>query len=118
MFGKVTRIVLIAGLAMSLTACASVQQRIFGIQTTDLGLPFRADLTRGETRREFSVTVRAEGASLEDARESARYPATRHCIERFGLSDVDWVLDPATGDWAVTRTENGGLVVSGQCVGR
>jgi len=121
MLGTATRLLVISGLLASLSACGAVgnlRERVFGVNPSDYGLPFRADLNTGETRRDFAVTVRAEGASLEEARESARYPATRHCLDRFGLSAVDWVIDPATGDWAVTRTEAGSLIVSGQCVGR
>lgn len=124
MFGTAKRFLVIVGLiglVSGLSACGAVgnmRERVFGVNPTDYGLPFRADLDTGETRREFTVTVRAGGASLAEARESARYPATRHCIERFSLSDVNWDIDPASGDWAVTRQENGNLVVSGQCAGR
>ncbi|MEQ8366436.1 MAG: hypothetical protein RIB61_06985 [Roseicyclus sp.] len=83
-----------------------------------VGLPFNARLDTGETFRDFTVAVEAGGASLEDARESARFPATRHCTDRTGDSSVEWVMDAATGDWAFSRTEDGDLIVSGQCVGR
>ena len=100
-------------LVLSLAACA---QR--GTRSTDVGLPFASDLDRGEDRRDFTVVVEALGASLEDARESARYPATRHCIDLLGNSVIEWNLDPATGDWAVQRTEDGDLIVSGRCAMR
>jgi hypothetical protein len=83
-----------------------------------VGLPFDARLSTGETQRDFTILVRAPGATLAQARESARFEATRHCIERTGFSDVDWVIDPATGDWAVSRTEGGEPVVSGRCAER
>ncbi len=85
---------------------------------TSVGLPFNARLDTGETRGDFTVVVPAEGASLADARESARYPATRHCIELTGFSEAEWTLDPATGDWAYTQTEDGDLIVTGRCSGR
>jgi hypothetical protein len=55
--------------------------------------------------------------ALDDLRESARFPVTRYCIANFGTSQADWALDPATGDWAVTRTENGALLQA-RCTGR
>ena len=112
-----TRVALLVGLVGLLSSCG-IRERIWGTSPAEIGLPFSADLDTGETRREFTVEVDALGASLEEARESARFPATRHCIERYGRSDVDWVIDPATGDWAVTRLENGNLIVSGSCLGR
>lgn len=108
----------ILGLALALSACGAVRNVVNGNPNDAVDLPFRAQLSTGETRRDVIVTVRAGGATLDDARESARYPATRHCVDRYGRSDVNWVLDPATGDWAVTRSENGDLTVSGQCDAR
>jgi hypothetical protein len=114
MFRNLVRLALILGLVSALSSCG-LRERLFG---EDVGLPYDASLDTGETRRTFTVEVEALGASLEEARESARHPATRHCIERYGIGDVDWVIDPATGDWAATRTEDGSLIVSGSCVGR
>jgi hypothetical protein len=82
------------------------------------GLPYDARLSTGETREDFTILVRAPGATLEQARESARFEATRHCIERTGMSDVAWALDPATGDWAVARSDAGEPIVTGRCSGR
>jgi hypothetical protein len=42
---------------------------------------------------------------------------TRYCLATFGTSEADWATDPATGDWAVTRTENG-AVLQARCTGR
>ncbi|MCV6593415.1 MAG: hypothetical protein OIF48_10715 [Silicimonas sp.] len=112
---------LIAGaMALSLSGCGVVNW--FGGLWGDggaaaSGLPYSASLTRGEDRRDFTVEVNAVGADLSEARESARFPATRYCIETYGASDVDWVIDPATGDWAVSRSDRG-LVVSGRCTAR
>ena len=104
---------LIAGLVLGVSACGWRDAGPRGA-----GLPFDARLSTGETRRDFTVLVRAPGASLADARESARYEATRHCIERSGFSDVDWVIDPTTGDWAVTRNDAGELILAGVCAAR
>lgn len=117
MFGTLMRISLILGCVGTLSACG-VRDRIFGADHTDFGLPYAARLATGDTPREFTVTVQAAGASLAEARESARFPATRHCIDRFGLSDVAWEMDATSGDWAVSASENGDLTVAGRCLGR
>ncbi|WP_439137172.1 hypothetical protein [Roseicyclus sp.] len=82
------------------------------------GLPYDARLSTGETWRDFTILVRAPGVSLADARESARFVATRHCIERTGASSVDWVIDSATGDWFVTRNDAGEPMIAGRCSAR
>lgn len=107
------RLALVLGLTLGASACGWRDPGPRGV-----GLPFDARLSEGETRRDFTVLVRAPGATLEQARESARYEATRQCIEQTGFSDVDWAIDPATGDWAVARNEAGEPVVSGQCARR
>lgn len=109
---------LMLGVALALSSCGTVRNVVGGSPNVAVDLPYRAQLRTGDTRRDVIVTVRAGGASLEQARESARYPATRHCLDRYGRSDVNWVIDPATGDWAVTRSDNGDLTVSGRCDAR
>lgn len=113
MTNNILRLAMVLGLVASVTACGWRDPGPRGV-----GLPFDAQLSEGETAREFSVLVRAPGATLEQARESARFEATRHCIERTGFSDADWVIDPATGDWAVTRNDAGEPIVSGRCAER
>jgi len=108
------RTTIILGLVAALVAGCGWRDR--GPRGVDL--PFDARLDTGETRRDFTVLVRAPGATLTQARESARFMATRHCIDNTGFSDVDWVLDPATGDWAVSRNAAGEPIVSGRCAQR
>lgn len=110
---KILRLAMLLGVVVGVSACAF---RDNGPRS--VGLPFDARLSTGETRRDFTVLVRAPGATLEQARESARFEATRHCIERTGFSDVYWTIDPATGDWAVTRNAGGEPIVSGRCAER
>ncbi|PWK61071.1 hypothetical protein [Roseicyclus mahoneyensis] len=110
---KILRPVMVLGVVALVTACGARDQGPRGV-----GLPFDARLSEGETRRDFSVLVRAPGATLEQARESARYEATRHCIEQTGFSDAIWAIDPATGEWAVARSAAGEPVVSGRCARR
>jgi len=102
------------GLAFGLAACAVVPDR--GPRAA--GLPYDARLDQGETWRDITIVVRAPGAPLVEVRESARYMATRHCLERSGFSAVDWVIDPATGDWAMARSADDEPILSGRCAGR
>ena len=110
---NILRLAMVLGLVAAVAACGWRDPGPRGV-----GLPFDAQLSEGETARTFSVLVRAPGATVEQARESARYEATRHCIDLTGFSEVEWALDPATGDWAVSRTEAGEPVVSGRCAAR
>ena len=91
---------------------------LFGNRSaSEQGLPFRAQLRRGEDRRNFTVTVRAGGQSVDAVRESVRFPATQYCLLTFGLSDVDWVINPATGDWAFERSGED-MIFQGRCTAR
>ena len=110
---NILRLVMVAGLLAALSACGWRDPGPRGV-----GLPFDARLSEGDEARSFTVMVQAPGATLTQARESARYEATRYCIERSGHSTVEWTLDPATGDWAVARTDDGNPVVSGRCTER
>ena len=83
----------------------------------EAGLPYRASLKRGEDHRDFTVRAEAGGVGLADVRESARFPATRYCIETYGASDIDWQVDPATGDWAFSR-DGQAMIFQGRCTAR
>jgi hypothetical protein len=84
----------------------------------DGGLPFRARADAGEDPRDLVVSVPAPASvTLDELRESARFPVTRYCIANYGTSEAEWTMDPATGDWAVTRTENGARLQA-RCTGR
>ncbi len=99
---------------------SSVSDRIGlgGGTVRELDQPYKATLSRGDDLRTFSVLVRAGGASLELARESARFPATRYCLEHFGASDIAWDIDTATGDWAMIVDDKGDITVAGRCTAR
>lgn len=118
MTASLAKIGVLVLLVAAVSGCG-VRDRLFGgNDNRRVALPYEARLTTGETRRDFTVTVAAAGASLEEVRESARYPATAHCLENAGGSDIAWVIDPATGDWQVQRTEDGDLIVQGRCSAR
>ena len=80
-------------------------------------LEFRASLQRGEDRRDFTVRVRAGGATVGQVRESVRFQSTRYCLPTFGKSDAEWTIDPDTGDWAFTR-DGADMIFSGRCLAR
>jgi hypothetical protein len=113
MTNNILRLAMVSGLVASVTACGLRDPGPRGV-----GLPFDARLSEGETARDFTVLVRAPGATLDQARESARYEPTRHCIDLTGFSGVDWVIDPTMGDWIVARNEAGEPIVSGRCAER
>ena len=80
----------------------------------EAALPFRAALRR-EADDVLAVTVKADGAGLDAVRESVRYPVTRYCLTERGQSDADWVIDPATGDWAFVADASGNLTFRAKC---
>ena len=103
--------------ALAVVAGCGVRERIDNLRdNTERSLPFKAKLSDLEDPRDFVVVVNTPDgpAALADMRESARFHATRYCLRTFGASDADWSIDPATGDWAVVRTE-GSATVSGRC---
>ena len=104
--------------ATLLQGCSTVRGWFGGVNAAERGLPYRARLQTGDDKRDFTVTVAARGAPLAAVRESARYPATAHCLNRYGVSDIDWVLDGSGAEWAAVRTTDGDLLVRGRCAGR
>ncbi|MDE0694869.1 MAG: hypothetical protein OXH76_03435 [Boseongicola sp.] len=113
---KVTSVVV---LTLSVSGCGEGGgiRGFFGGDGSDAGLPYRASLSRAEGPRSFTVSVTASEATVDEVRESARMPATRHCLETYGGSDVNWVTDPASGDWAFVR-DGDFMVFSGRCTVR
>ena len=110
------RAALIGVLAVSLAGCSLIRPQT-GEGVSASTLPFRASLSRGEDRRDATVTVKAPDATLEDVRESARFQMTRYCLSVFGASDTDWAIDPATGDWAFTR-DGENMIFTARCTAR
>lgn len=98
----------------TLSACSYLPQVQRRAQP-EAPLPYSADLSVARGSPDVIVAVQAGGADLATFRESARYPATRYCLQWFGTSDVRWVLDPATTDWQVARDTTGRTIVRGTC---
>ena len=117
------RVALALALTLPLAGCGWLSNTFGSIGETfgfgdDGGLPFRASVDPGEDPRDLVVSVPAPASvALEELRESARFPVTRYCLANYGTSEAEWVTDPATGDWAVTRTENGARLQA-RCTGR
>lgn len=103
-------------LLVSLSGCSLIRPQD-GEGVAALALPYQASLKRGEDRRDVSVTVRASGASVEEVRESVRFPVTRYCLSIYGGSDADWTIDPVTGDWAFSR-DGETMIFSARCTSR
>jgi len=117
------RVALAFALTLPLAGCGWLSNTFGSVGETfgfgdDGGLPFRASADPGEDRRNLLVSVAVPATvPLEDFRESARFPVTRYCLANYGTSEADWATDPATGDWAVTRTTEG-VRLQARCTGR
>jgi hypothetical protein len=117
------RVALALGLVLPLAGCGWLTETFGSIGEAfgfgdDGGLPFRASVDAGEDPRDLVVAVAVPATvALADFRESARFPVTRYCIATYGTSEADWAMDPATGDWAVTRTTEGARLQA-RCTGR
>ena len=104
---RVFRFVALGGVILSLSGCGIFGGNgngflglggLFGDGgAAEAGLPYQAKLSKGEDPRQMVIAVAAGGVAVADVRESVRFVATRYCIETFGGSDTDWVIDPATG---------------------
>ena len=64
-------------------------------------------------RSVFDATVRGVSKSEAGAREAVAYEATRYCIERFGVSDVEWEISPDAEDLPI---DNDVLTLRGRCI--
>ena len=111
------RLLLIPMMAAGLTGCGFFNFGGGSDGVADVALPFRASLTKSEDPRDFTIFVRAGNNSVDAVRETVRFTATRYCLPIFGGSDVDWVIDPATQDWAFSR-DGEDMVFSGRCLAR
>ena len=111
------RAAIIGILVLSLAGCSLIRPRT-GEGVAAQALPYRAKVTRdAEDSRTVAVSVDAKQATLDQVRESARFPVTRYCLTFFGASEADWARDPSTGDWAFTRNGET-LVLMARCTAR
>jgi len=118
MRGKLLLVVALA--ALPLAGCGTIGGWVgdlWGGETSDKALSYRAKLSKGAEQRDFLVTVQAGGVGVDAVRESARFPATRYCLKTFGGSEVDWLINPDTGDWSFAR-DGQEMIFSGRCTAR
>lgn len=71
------------------------------------------DTERG-SREKFIVSARPVSASLEGAKEAARYEAIVYCVNRYGSSNIQWVVGPDSPDEELT-IEKDTLRLQGVC---
>ncbi len=104
---------------LPLAGCSTIGDAWNGLwgATPQGALPYRAKLSRADDRRDFVVTVKAGGVGVDAVRESVRFPATRYCLKTYGGSEVEWLINPDTGDWSFAR-EGASMVFSGRCLAR
>lgn len=107
-------ILMLVTAVLGTSACSRVGGMFSRGARPDVALPYRGALKQ-ENDGTLVVTVRAGGASLEQARESARFEVTRHCISRVGSSAADWEMNPATGDWAHAYDASGNMILRARC---
>jgi len=82
------------------------------------GIRFRSRVTsETEDRRSFSVATRGAGRALPQAVEAARIEAIRHCLTRYGGSNIDWTQGPDRPVEQIALPD-GVLVLSGRCLAR
>ncbi|WP_300031286.1 hypothetical protein [uncultured Roseobacter sp.] len=75
--------------ALLLTGCGPDDDTIFFD-----GQFYRAKAKKDGERHQFRATARPVSASIEGAREAARYEAITYCVVNYGSSDIIWETDP------------------------
>lgn len=99
---------------LALTACGGSGGG-FSEDITFDGQSYRTKLsTERGSRDEFIVTARPVSASLEGAREAARYEATSYCVNTYGSSAIRWTVGPDSPDEVLPISEDT-LTLQGTC---
>lgn len=91
--------------ALALGACSDARE---ANRVAFQGVQFDSRLADGidGRRNQFAVAVSPVSASLEGARESARYEAIKYCISTYGSSDIKWVVGPDAPTTSLGIAEN------------
>lgn len=103
--------------ALALSGCG---ERFKLIQRGDVfdGQRFRGsaktDRQDRQDRQMFVATVRPVSASFEGAVQAATHQGTKHCIEYYGTSEIDWEIGPDTPREALV-IDNDTLTFMGTC---
>lgn len=109
--------VLIAALAVSVTGCGGLGDRLTPAQNRVLfeGKYYPARVTRDrDDRAAFAVTVSRAGQGLSGAREAGRYAAVKYCLDQYGNSDAVWSLGPDSDGVTVSNDQ---ITLAGRCAG-
>ncbi|NNK79249.1 MAG: hypothetical protein HKP40_11105 [Litoreibacter sp.] len=104
-------------LVLGVAGCGLFGQKEGSRAGTEGQLPYKAKLSAGEDKRDVQISVSAGPASVDAVRESVRFEATKYCLFKYGSSDADWAIDPATNDWAFSRSGDT-LTFSARCAAR
>ncbi len=75
---------------------------------------YRTKLSDLDERHKFQVTASPVSASLEGAREAARYEAIVFCVNEYGSSAIEWVVGPDDPDETLP-IDNNTLTLQGAC---
>lgn len=110
-----SKTVLVVCCGLGLASCAN-QKLNSGRNVQFDGMTFRAKLSKGDDRAEFSIAVHEPSKSLSGAREAGRYEATKYCIKNYGTSDVIWTHGPDDAENSLIVVD-GSLQFSGRCKG-
>jgi hypothetical protein len=103
----------VLALLFVLTACS-------GQDVNDIafdGILFKAKtapVDKKVSRADFIATIYGASASLEGAREAARYEGTKYCVTNYGTSDVDWSVGPDSDPARLTIVD-GDISFRGRC---
>lgn len=108
------RALIILVLAASVASCGAFRSDKSKGAASERALPFKAKLKKGDDKRDISISVKNNGAGLEEVRESVRFEATKYCLLNFGGSEADWTIDPATDDWAFVQ-DGDALTFTARC---
>lgn len=105
-------ILLITCAALVLTACSRDRANRVAFD----GVFYNGKLTSsGNDRQNFVATISPVSEGLEGAIEAGRYEGTKHCIENYGTSTIDWTLGPDSPRDQL-RPQGDTLTFQGTCV--
>lgn len=90
-----------------------------GAQNEIGGTRFRTRIgTDRADPRAFTTSTRGAGRDLASAAEAGRVEAVRHCLTRFGGSEIQWAQGPDRPIEEIALADSGALVLSGRCITR
>lgn len=107
-------ILLLIAAMIALSACSKTY--------ADRRIRFDGEIFRGNAkalersdRRAFVATAGPVSRSLDGAREAVRYEGTKYCIKWFGVSEIDWAVDPQAEATALPIDKDK-IILRGTCV--